>query len=158
MGGLLIGWGMAIAQSCVSGLLYKFGAGMLGGAVGIAGRPHPGCGRRRAVAVGWARTAPAAWCERCGTAVGILGYGPAPHWQWNWPTLGLALGAVLGWVLAAVAGVDFGPSTVGASAGVAAGDPNWWLIAFLLGIILGVRAMTRSGRRDPATTLPLNDR
>lgn len=81
-----------------------------------------------------------------------------PHWQWNWPTLGLALGAVLGWVLAAVAGVDFGPSTVGASAGVAAGDPNWWLIAFLLGIILGVRAMTRSGRRDPATTLPLNDR
>jgi len=30
VGGLLIGWGMAIAQSCVSGLLFKFGAGMLG--------------------------------------------------------------------------------------------------------------------------------
>ena len=37
VGGLLIGWGMAIAQSCVSGLLFKFGAGMLGGAVGIGG-------------------------------------------------------------------------------------------------------------------------
>ncbi|MGI8652526.1 MAG: YeeE/YedE thiosulfate transporter family protein [Geodermatophilaceae bacterium] len=69
------------------------------------------------------------------------GAGTAPRlrWQWSWPTLGLALGAVLvlGWVLAAVGGVDFGPSTVGASAGIAAGAPNWWLIAFLLGIIVG---------------------
>ena len=37
IGGLLIGLGMAIAQSCVSGLLYKFGAGMAGAAVGIVG-------------------------------------------------------------------------------------------------------------------------
>lgn len=37
IGGLLIGWGMAIAQSCVSGLLYKFGAGMAGASVGILG-------------------------------------------------------------------------------------------------------------------------
>jgi len=37
MGGLLIGWGMAIAPSCVSGLLYKFGAGMAGAALGILG-------------------------------------------------------------------------------------------------------------------------
>jgi len=37
VGGLLIGWGMAIAQSCVSGLLYKFGAGMAGAVVGILG-------------------------------------------------------------------------------------------------------------------------
>lgn len=61
------------------------------------------------------------------------------RWQWNWPTLGVGLGLVLilGWVLAAIGGVDFGPSTVGASAGVVAGDPNWWLIAFLLGIVVG---------------------
>ncbi|MBA3293813.1 MAG: YeeE/YedE family protein [Geodermatophilaceae bacterium] len=37
VGGLLNGWGMAITQSCVSGLLYKFGAGMAGAVVGILG-------------------------------------------------------------------------------------------------------------------------
>lgn len=64
---------------------------------------------------------------------------PRPGWQWNWPTLGVALGAVLvlGWILAAIGGVDFGPSTVGAAAGVVGGHPNWWLIAFLLGIVAG---------------------
>ena len=64
----------------------------------------------------------------------------------NWPTLGIALGAVLvvGWMLAAVGGVDFGPSTVGAGAGAVAGDPNWWLIAFLLGIVGGGGIAARS--------------
>jgi len=67
------------------------------------------------------------------------GEGQRLPWQWNWPALGIALGVVLvlGWVLAAIGGVDFGPSTVGASAGVVAGTPNGWLIAFLLGIVAG---------------------
>lgn len=66
-------------------------------------------------------------------------FGTLASWQWNWPTLGVALAGVLvlGWVLAAVGGVDFGPSTVGASAGLVAGNPNWWLIAFLLCIVGG---------------------
>ncbi|MGA8996180.1 MAG: YeeE/YedE thiosulfate transporter family protein, partial [Nocardioidaceae bacterium] len=36
-GGLLIGVGMVVARSCLSGLFYKLGAGMLGALVGLAG-------------------------------------------------------------------------------------------------------------------------
>lgn len=161
IGGLLIGWGMAVAQSCVSGLLYKFGAGMAGASVGIAGWIGG------EIAVGQVRLPGPTVLPGgdAGTIPGVLGLprllvavivltvvggvlwrwrlggrtDDRPVWQWNWPTLGLLLGVVLvlGWVLAAIGGVDFGPSTVGASAGVAAGDPNWWLIAFLFGIVGG---------------------
>lgn len=185
VGGLLIGWGMAIAQSCVSGLLYKFGAGMLGGAVGIGGwiagelavrqvrLPGPtvlpggddatipgivGLPRLLVAVLILAAVIGVLWrwggrephrrrgANDAGRRSAGAGTAQRRHWQWNWPTLGLALGAVLvlGWVLAAVGGVDFGPSTVGASAGVAAGDPNLWLIAFLLGIILGGGVAARS--------------
>jgi len=53
---------------------------------------------------------------------------------------GVGVVPVLGWVLAALGGVDFGPSTVG----VVAGEPNWWLIAFLLGIVAGGGIAARS--------------
>jgi len=36
-GGLIIGIGMVVARSCVSGLFYKLGAGMLGALVGLTG-------------------------------------------------------------------------------------------------------------------------
>ena len=171
VGGLLIGWGMAIAQSCVSGLLYKFGAGMAGAVVGILGwiggeiavrqvrLPGPtvlpggddgtipgllGLPRLLVAVLVAAIVAGALWRWRGPAAAqsgatrdgAVRETGPErrPRWQWNRPTLGIALGAVLvvGWMLAAVGGVDFGPSTVGASAGAVASDPNWWLIAFLL--------------------------
>ncbi|MGI8625048.1 MAG: YeeE/YedE thiosulfate transporter family protein [Geodermatophilaceae bacterium] len=167
VGGLLIGWGMAIAQSCVSGLLYKFGAGMMGAAVGILGwiagelavrgvvLPGPtvlpggdagtipglvGLPRLLVAALVLAAVLAVLWRWRG------RGNPSGPSWQWNWPTLGIGLGVVLvlGWVLAAVGGVDFGPSTVGASAGAAAGRPNWWLIAFLLGIVIGGGIAARS--------------
>lgn len=166
-GGLLIGWGMAIAQSCVSGLLYKFGAGMLGAAVGILGwivgelavrgvvLPGPtvlpggdagtipgvvGLPRLLVAVVVLAAVLVVLWRWR------VAGGPVRPSWQWNWPTLGIGLGVVLvlGWVLAALGGVDFGPSTVGASAGGFAGEPNWWLIAFLLSIIIGGGIAARS--------------
>lgn len=162
IGGLLIGWGMAVAQSCVSGLLYKFGAGMAGASVGILGWVGGELAVRQVRLPG--PTVLPGGDE--GTVPGVLGLprllvavlvlaavvgalwrwkwrghrlAPRPRWQWNWPMLGIGLGVVLvlGWVLAAVGGVDFGPSTVGASAGVAAGSPNWWLIAFLFGIVGG---------------------
>lgn len=160
VGGLIIGWGMAVAQSCVSGLLYKFGAGMAGAAIGLLGWIG-GELAVRDVRLPGPTVLPSG---DGGTIPGLLGLprllvavvvlvavlvalwrwrrrGPARRLrrQWNWPTLGLVLGSalVLGWVLAAVGGVDFGPSTVGASAGAAAGSPNWWLIAFVLGIVVG---------------------
>ena len=160
VGGLMIGWGMAIAQSCVSGLLYKFGAGMVGAAVGILGWIAGELAVRGVVLPG--PTVLPGGEE--GTVPGVLGLprllvaaivlagvvvvlsrwrgngSPRrPAWQWNWPTLGVVLGLVLvfGWILAGLGGVDFGPSTVGASAGAVAGKPNWWLIAFLLGIVAG---------------------
>jgi len=176
IGGLLIGWGMAIAQSCVSGLLYKFGAGMAGASIGILGwiggelavrnvrLPGPsvlpggddgtipgvlGLPRLLIAVTVLAIVAGALWrwrgpadarsgATRDGAVPGTAPT-PRPPWQWNWPTLGIVLGLVLvlGWVSAAVGGVDFGPSTVGASAGALAGSPNWWLIAFLLGIVGG---------------------
>lgn len=161
IGGLLIGWGMAVAQSCVSGLLYKFGAGMAGASVGIAGwiggeiavrqvrLPGPtvlpggddatipgvlGLPRLLVALVVLALVGGVLWRWRSSGRTASR-----PRWQWNWPMLGTALGVVLmlGWVLASIGGVDFGPSTVGASAGVVAGDPNWWLIAFLFGIVGG---------------------
>lgn len=181
VGGVVIGWGMAIARSCVSGLLYKFGAGMVGAAVGILGwiggelavrqvrLPGPtvlpggdeatipgvlGLPRLLVAGVVLVVLVGVLWRwrgrdrERRGANLDrdVLGPAPRPHWQWNWPTLGLALGAVLivGWILAAVGGVDFGPSTVGASEGAVAGDPNWWLLAFLLGIIVGGGLAARS--------------
>lgn len=183
VGGLLIGCGMAIAQSCVSGLLYKFGAGMAGAAVGILAWIGGELAARRvrlpgptllpggddatipgllglprllvaivvaAIVVGllWRWRSPdsaRSGATRDGAVSGSEPK-PRPEWQWNWPTLGIGLGVVLvlGWVLAAVGGVDFGPSTVGASAGAAAGRPNWWLIAFLLGIVIGGGIAARS--------------
>ncbi len=37
VGGLVIGVGMVVARSCVSGLFYKLGSGMLGALIGLAG-------------------------------------------------------------------------------------------------------------------------
>lgn len=166
IGGLIIGWGMAVAQSCVSGLLYKFGAGMAGASVGIVGWLGGEIAVRRVrlpgptvLGGGDAATIPGLLgLPRLLVAVVVLAIVAGllwrwrgsdgvrrPRWQWSWPMLGIGLGAVLtlGWVLAAVGGVDFGPSTVGAAAGAVAGQPNWWLIAFLFGIVIGAGIAAR---------------
>jgi uncharacterized membrane protein YedE/YeeE len=159
VGGLIIGVGMVVASSCVSGLFYKLGSGMVGATVGLVGWV---AGELAARDVHLSGPTSLAGGES-GTFAGVLGVprlvcslalllivvaglwrwraaGRTTHsWQWNWPTLGVALGGVtiLGWILAKVGGSGFGPSSVGASASVAAGAPNWWLIAFLVGIIGG---------------------
>ncbi|MFI5593592.1 YeeE/YedE thiosulfate transporter family protein [Amycolatopsis sp. NPDC051758] len=49
-----------------------------------------------------------------------------------------------GWaLLAGIGGASFGPSTVGAVAGLAAGEPNWWLTAFLPGTVPGAAIAAR---------------
>lgn len=159
VGGVLIGVGMAVARSCVSGLFYKLGAGMLGALVGLLGW---GAGELLARQVslpgptvlggGDAATLPGVLgVPRLVVALVVLALVglvlwrrpgrdvPQHRWQWGWRTLGLALGGVLvaGWVLASLGGAGFGPSTVGAVASVASGAPSYWLVFFLLGIVPG---------------------
>ena len=166
VGGLTIGVGMAVASSCVSGLFYKLGSGMVGTLAGLAGwiagelaarnihLPGPtvlGGGQaatlagvlgvpRLAVSVVFlALVAAALWRWRSAEQ-------PGYPWQWNARRLGIALGlvTVAGWVLAKAGGSSFGPSTVGAAASVASGSPNWWLIAFLLAIVAGAAIAART--------------
>lgn len=167
-GGLLVGIGMAVARTCVSGLFYRLGSGMLGALVGLGAWIIGELLARRLTIPG--PTLLPGGDE--GTIPGILGLPrivvaavflvvvvlalrrwpgrekPEHSWQWSWRTTGIALGLVTiaGWALAGLGGVDFGPSTVGASAGVAAGTPNLWLIAFLVAIVAGAAvAARRSG-------------
>lgn len=166
VGGLTIGAGMAVASSCVSGLFYKLGSGMVGALAGLAGwiagelaarhvhLPGPtvlpggvagtfagvlGVPRLALSAVFLAVVAAVLWRWRSADR-------PAFAWQWNTRQLGVALGLVTiaGWVLARAGGASFGPSTVGAAASVASGSPNWWLIAFLLAIIAGAAVAART--------------
>lgn len=165
LGGLVIGFGMVVASSCTSGLFYKLGSGMLGATVGLAGWiagemaaqdvqiPGPtvlpggsdatfagllGVPRFAFAVVLLAVVVVALWCWRSADR-------PAHDWQWDWPILGVALGLVTvgGWALAEAGGSGFGPSTVGATASVVGGSPNWWLIAFLVGIVLGAGLAAR---------------
>jgi uncharacterized protein len=165
-GGLVIGVGMVVAGSCVSGLFYKLGSGMLGTLAGLAGWVAGELAARdvhlpgpTVLAGGQAATfAGVTGAPRLALSVLLLvlvagalwrwrpAELPAYPWQWNAPQLGVALGLVTiaGWVLAKAGGSSFGPSTVGASASVASGSPNWWLIAFLLAIIAGAAIAART--------------
>lgn len=158
-GGLTIGIGMVVAKSCVSGLFYKLGSGMLGALVGLTGWAGGELIARQftlpgptVLAGGEAATIPGLLgVPRLGMAVLLLlgvamllrlrpdRESPAHDWQWGWQRIGLGLGVAIttGWALAAVGGASFGPSSVGAVASVAGGSPNYWLITFLLGLVAG---------------------
>jgi uncharacterized membrane protein YedE/YeeE len=165
-GGLVIGAGMVVASSCVSGLFYKLGSGMLGTLAGLVGwiggeltARHVNLPGPTVLAGGQAATfAGVIGVPRLALSVLFLvlvgaalwrwrsAERPAYSWQWNTPRLGVALGLVTiaGWVLAKAGGSGFGPSTVGASASVASGSPDWWLIAFLLAIVAGAAIAART--------------
>ncbi|MFL6160010.1 MAG: YeeE/YedE thiosulfate transporter family protein [Marmoricola sp.] len=147
VGGLLIGCGMVVARSCVSGLFYKLGTGMLGALVGLVG-----WGGGELVARHVTLPGPTTLHGGVdGTLPGVLGL---PRLlvagvvlvvvlvllrRRGLPAFGLALGAVvvLGWALAAIGGSSFGPSSVGAVVSVSDGHPNGWLISFLAGVAAG---------------------
>ena len=170
VGGLVIGVGMVVASSCLSGLFYKLGSGMLGATVGLAGWAVGELLASRVVvpgptvlAGGEGATLPGVLdLPRLPVALGVLVVvllvvrstrrvvdAPQHPWQWDWPALGLALGAAVtaAWALAAAGGSSFGVSSVGAVAGVASGSSNPWLIAFLVALVLGstVAARTAGG-------------
>jgi len=158
-GGLVIGIGMVVAKSCVSGLFYKLGSGMLGALVGLTGWAAGELLARQL-------TLPGPTVLSGGedaTIPGLLGVprlvvavlllivvavalwrrpgrdSPVHDWQWGWRRIGIGLGLAItvGWALAALGGTSFGPSSVGAVASVAGSSPNYWLITFLLGIVAG---------------------
>ena len=170
-GGLVIGIGMVVARSCVSGLFYKLGAGMLGAVVGLIGwatgelvarqltLPGPtllpgGEGATIPGLLGVPRLVVAVLLL-AGVAIALRlrpGRDSSDHdWQWGWRRIGVGLGVAIasGWALAALGGASFGPSSVGAVASIAGGSPNYWLIAFVLGIVPGgtVAARTAGGFR-----------
>jgi hypothetical protein len=159
-GGLLIGVGMAVAQTCVSGLFYKLGAGMFGCLAGLGGWAAGELTARRVnlppgptvLAAGFGATLPGLLgVPRLLVAVGFAGVTVFmlwrrrtrprldPPWQWDWPLTGVLLGIVTttAWVLAALGGAAFGPSSVGAVTSIATGHPQWWLVGFLAGIVAG---------------------
>lgn len=182
-GGLIIGIGMVVAKSCVSGLFYKLGSGMLGALVGLTGWAAGELVARQlrlpgptVLAGGEAATIPGLLgVPRLGVAVLLLlgvaialwlrpgRESPAHDWQWGWRRIGLGLGIAItsGWALAALGGASFGPSSVGAVASIAGGSPNYWLITFLLGIVAGgtLAARTAGGfwlrGEDPVRYLQL---
>lgn len=166
VGGLFIGAGMVVARSCVSGLFYKLGAGMLGALVGIVGWAAGELAARQISLPG--PTILGGGVD--GTVPGVLGlprlfvalvalvavsvwlwrrpghHLPEKPWQWGWLPVGIGLGVAItaGWALAAVGGSSFGPSSVGAANSIASGSPNYWLVAFLLGIVAGAAAAART--------------
>lgn len=172
LGGLIIGAGMVVAASCVSGLLYKVGSGMAGAAVGLAawtlgdviGRDHlTGRGgstdlRGQVTQLDEGLLVP----DQFGLSrpvgaliflavVGVVLARATRHTerggQWNWWVGGVALGAatVAAWVLAGAGGASFGPSTVGAPASVVSGEAvNQWLVAFLVFMVVGAFVAART--------------
>ena len=165
VGGLVIGAGMVVAQSCVSGLFYKLGSGMVGAAVGLVGWAVGELSARELTLPGPTLLSGGPEATLPGllglphllVAVGLLAVvllvlrrgvvePPTERWQWGWRTTGLALGVVVtgGWALAAVGGATFGPSTVGAVASISDGAVDTWLVAFLLGIVAGAFAAART--------------
>lgn len=154
VGGIVIGVGMVVARTCVTGLFFKLGAGMLGASVGLLGWAIGELLARRVDLGG--PTVLSGGDDA--TVAGVLGvprllvavllaaaaYALARRQRatdggWTPVRLGLALGGALvaAWVLADLGGSSFGPSSVGAVASVADGDPRVWLISFLLGLIVG---------------------
>lgn len=141
LGGALFGVGMVVASSCVTGLFYKLGEGMLGAAAGLAAWAAGDVVTYAGPLSEWRERLNADPVTRDGQAPTLTGtdaFGVAavavlavvailagwwlarsrrtpraPHWAW--PKLG-ALGAVVlaaAWLLAAGAGTDYPFGTSG---------------------------------------------
>ncbi|MGE5155981.1 MAG: YeeE/YedE thiosulfate transporter family protein [Betaproteobacteria bacterium] len=170
-GGLLIGLGMAVARTCVSGLFHQLGAGMIGSLAGLVGWAAGELTARRIglppgptlLPGGVGGTVPGLLgVPRIVAALGFAGVTgfvlsrrtTVPRVQrrsWDWPVTGLLLGAATtaAWVLAGLGGASFGPSSVGAVTSIVTGRPQWWLTSFLAGIVAGAAIAARTAPRDP---------
>ena len=168
VGGILIGIGMVVAQSCITGLFFKLGAGMAGASVGLLG-----WGAGELLVRGIEVPGPTLLDGGSGaTLPGLVGLPPvlvaglllatflvvarrwAPGttgepWAWHWRGAGLGLGVAVStaWALAAVADESFGASSVGVVSSVADGAPDTWHLVLLLALVVGslVAARTSGG-------------
>ena len=164
-GGLLIGVGMVVASSCASGLFYKLGSGMLGAAAGLGGWALGEAAVARLefpgpvlLPEGEEATVPAVlgvprWTVVLAlvAAVSVLlvregGEGPPTRWAWRVAGLALGLVTTAGWALAGMTGHTFGPTTVGAVAGLLRGRPIWWSVGFLVALVPGAVVAARRSR------------
>lgn len=175
VGGLVIGAGMVVASSCVSGLFFKLGSGMLSAGVGVLGwaageliarpwqipgptllpggvdatLPHRLGLARWEVALPVAAVAVIVAFRRGGGGAQLPQRGAVPRWgavpPWGWRRAGVLLGlaTVAAWALAGMGGAAFGPGTVGLASGFADRHPDWWLTAFLGGIVGGAALAAR---------------
>lgn len=164
LGGVVFGVGMVVAQSCVSGLFYKLGTGMLGALAGLAGWAAgdvagawlDGLRGPQVLGFGAEATLPGLLGAPRWAVAGVLAVvvvaalartrrdRPEHGWQWAWPASGLALGVALTltWVAAGAGGATFGASTVGGARGLATGSPGWWQVAFLVALVPGALVAT----------------
>lgn len=168
-GGVLIGVGMVVAQTCITGLFFKLGAGMVGAAVGLLGWGAGELVARELPPVPGPTLLPGGTAA---TLPGLLGLPPvlvagvllvvflvlsrrwAPgrtsepsSWDWRRAGIGLGVAVTLAWAMAAAADVPFGASSVGVVSSLVDGDPDSWRVALLVAIVLGslVAARTAGG-------------
>lgn len=168
VGGVVIGVGMVVARTCVTGLFFKLGAGMAGALVGLLGwgagellarelevpGPTVLAGGPGATLPGLVGLPPLAVAATL-LAVFLLvarrwdDGGPGGRGAWTWRRAGVAVGGAVtvAWGSAAVAGESFGASSVGVVSSVVAGDPDSWHLALLVALVLGsfVAARTAGG-------------
>lgn len=174
LGGVVVGVGMVVASSCVSGLFYKLGSGMLGAAVGLGawfggdvlasrqliGRDGSLDLRGSVTDLDGGPTIPdVIGVDRFVVSilflvvvVGLLARSrraTATGVQWSWWIGGVALGVATtgAWALAGIGGASFGPSTVGAPASLANGGAvNVWLVSFLVALVVGALIAARRSK------------
>jgi uncharacterized protein len=154
-GGLVFGAGMALAGGCVTGMLWKAGAGAVALAIAIAGFAAGellirGPGEHLITTLDdAARPATHALPDLLGVgyagpalAVGVVGLGLLLRRRRDGAAAGLALGAVaaLAWIAADAAGYGYGLGFVGGADGTRAAIGSGAELPFQLFLALGVVA------------------
>lgn len=145
-GGVLFGIGMVFASSCITGLFYKLGHGMLGTLVGLAFwavgdvatyrgplSPFRNALQASPVIVSGQSATPANLLGPAGLLVVGAAWAAIAVWlwrspresrepYWTWPALGIAVGVIgsLAWLLARAGGSDYTFGTSGVPAGALA--------------------------------------
>lgn len=168
LGGAMIGVGMVVAHTCITGLFFKLGAGMVGALVGLSGWgvgellarevevPGPTLldGGSGATLPGLLGVPPLVVAATLLGAFLLLSRHwsadePEEPWTWSWRPAGIGLGlaVTIAWAMAAAADVSFGASSVGVVSSIVDGETDTWHLVLLVALVLGslVAARTAGG-------------